>query len=230
MIVSAIIPVAGKGKRFGGLVPKQYMDIHGQPAIALTLQKFVSLAEIDHGVVVVADDEKENTRKVLSHIDGFENKFEIVTGGKERQDSVYCGIQKISPETDIVIVHDGVRPLVSSALILESIKTAAEYGACVVGVPVKETIKQVENDTVIKTLPRDLLWQIQTPQSFKYSILKKAHEQAKAADFYSTDESALVEWIGYPVRVIRGEYTNIKLTNMEDLELVRTIIRKGWVK
>jgi 2-C-methyl-D-erythritol 4-phosphate cytidylyltransferase len=230
MIVSAIIPVAGKGKRFGGSVPKQYMDIHGQPAITITLQKFVSLNEIDHGVVVVAEDEQEKTHKLLNHIDGFQSKFEIVPGGKERQDSVYCGIQKIAPETDIVIVHDGVRPLVTSALILESIKTAAQYGACVVAVPVKETIKQVQNDTVIKTIPRDLLWQIQTPQSFRYSIIKKAHEQAKAADFYSTDESALVEWIGYPVRIVRGDYANIKLTNMEDLELARTIFRKGWRK
>ena len=167
MVVSAIIPVAGQGKRFGGSVPKQYMDINGQPAIALTLQKFASLAEIDHGVVVIAKDEEENTRRILKHIKGFKNKFEIVTGGKKRQDSVYCGLQHISPDTDVVIVHDGVRPLVTSSIILESIKSAAKYGACVVAVPVKDTIKQVENDVVIKTIPRDQLWQVQTPQSFK---------------------------------------------------------------
>ncbi len=227
MIISAIIPVAGRGLRFGGPIPKQYLSLNDQPIISITLRKFVSLAAINHGVVVAAQEEIEKTRHLLSKIEGFSDKFRIVTGSNERQDSVYQGLKNVPSETDIVIVHDGVRPLVTTEMIHNSIQTAAEYGACVVAVPVKETIKRVVNRQVLETIPRKELWQIQTPQTFRYHILNDAHERAKKAKYYSTDESALVEWCGYPVRVVKGAYSNIKITTEEDLKIARVFDQEG---
>ena len=226
MVVSAIIPVAGQGKRFGGKTPKQFLKIGGQPIIEITLQKFISLDEINHGVVVVAESEIDSSRNLFRHIDGFDEKFKIISGGVERQDSVYSGIKNIPPDTDIVVVHDGVRPLVSSQLISKSIQTAVETGACIAALPVKDTIKRVKHGTVLETIPRDRLWQVQTPQTFKYSILREAHEKARETDFYSTDESALVEWNGHPVKIILGEYSNIKITSTVDLELSRLLYQE----
>jgi len=230
MNVSAIIPVAGQGKRFGGKTPKQFQKIGDQSIIEITLRKFVSLDEISHGVVVVSDSDVDFSRNLFRQIDGFENKFKIVIGGKKRQDSVYNGLKIIPSDTDIVVVHDGVRPLVSSQLITKSIQTAFATGACIAAIPVKDTIKRVQNDTVIETIPRDHLWQVQTPQSFRYSVLKEAHEKAKKTGFYSTDESSLVEWNGHPVNIILGEYSNIKITTKIDLELSLLLYEKESLK
>jgi len=226
MTVSAIIPVAGQGKRFGGKTPKQFLKIGEQSIIEMTLKKFISLADINHGVVVVPENEIDFSEKIFRQIIGFDQKFKITSGGEERQDSVFNGLNKIPPDTDIVVVHDGVRPLVSSQLISQSIKTAIKTGACIAALPVKETVKRVENGTVIETIPRDQLWQVQTPQTFKYSVLKEAHERARMMTYYSTDESALVEWNGHPVSVIPGEFKNIKITTTADLELARLLYQK----
>jgi 2-C-methyl-D-erythritol 4-phosphate cytidylyltransferase len=227
MTISVIIPVAGRGVRFGGPIPKQYLNLNDLPIISLTIEKFVSLAAINFGVVVAAREEIENIRCLLSEIEGFSEKFQIVAGGNERQDSVYQGLKSIPSETDVVIVHDGVRPLVTAEMIHTSIQTASEFGACVMAVPVKETIKRVADQQVLETIPRNELWQIQTPQTFKYQILMDAHERAKKANFYSTDESALVEWCGYPVRVIMGAYSNIKITTEDDLAIARIFEQEG---
>ena len=226
MIVSAIIPVAGQGRRFGGKTPKQFLKIGSKSIIEITLQKFVSLDEINHGVIVVPENEIDLSENIFRNISGFDKKFKIIGGGKERQDSVYNGLENIPPDTDIVVVHDGVRPLVSSQLISKSIKSAVETGACIAALPVKDTIKRVENGIVKETIPRDQLWLVQTPQTFKYSILKEAHEKARKIDYYSTDESSLVEWNQHPVYVIPGEFSNIKITTMADLELSRLLYQK----
>ena len=228
MIVSAIIPVAGQGKRFGGETPKQFMNIGGKPIIEITLQKFVSHNEIKHGVVAVSENEMKFSENIFQHIDGFDKKFEIIIGGKERQDSVINGLDCLPPNTDIVVVHDGVRPLVSPQLISLSIKTAFETGACVAALPLYDTIKRVENDTVLETIPRENLWQVQTPQSFKYSVLKEALEKARNGNFYSTDESSLVELNGHPVKIILGEYHNVKITTKADLKLSQLLYKNVW--
>ncbi|TFG94663.1 MAG: 2-C-methyl-D-erythritol 4-phosphate cytidylyltransferase, partial [Calditrichales bacterium] len=167
---------------------------------------------------------------ILSKLSGFKEKFSIVIGGKERQDSVYNGLQALPSQSEIVVVHDGVRPFVSPHLLLQSIQTASEFGACVAAVPVKDTIKRVAEGRVIETVPREELWQIQTPQTFRFSILKDAHEKARKSTYYSTDESSLVEWAGYPVRIVQGDYFNIKLTTMEDLLFSRMLLAEGHVK
>jgi len=229
MNISAIIPVAGRGKRFGGPLPKQYLDLNGQPVICLTMRVFVDLPEITGGVVVAAADEVDRLSATLGKIDGFSTKFRIIEGGKERQDSVYSGLQQIPSTTDIVIVHDGVRPLITPSILIKSIEAADRYGACAVAVPVKETVKKVEKNKVVETLPRANLWLAQTPQTFRYSILKKAHEQAHRSGFYSTDESALVEWAGYAVQVVPGAYSNIKITTREDLKMACILLEERWI-
>ena len=227
MTVSAIIPVAGQGIRFGGKTPKQFLKIGNQSIIEITLKKFISLVEINHGIVVVPENDIGFSEKKFRQIIGFDQKFKITSGGEERQDSVYNGLNNIPPDTDIVVVHDGVRPLVSSQLISQSIKTAVNRGACITALPVKDTIKRVENGTVMETIPRDNLWQVQTPQAFKYSLLKESHEKARVMNYYSTDEAALVEWNGHPVTVIPGEFNNIKITTTADLELARLLYQKA---
>ena len=230
MLVSAIIPVAGHGKRFGGGIPKQFLKIGNQTIAEITLQKFVSIAEINSGVVVVSETDRSISENLFRTIEGFEKKFKIVIGGRERQDSVYNGLKVIPPATEIVVVHDGVRPLVSSHLIINSIQSAIKTGACITAIPVKDTIKRVNDSKVLETIPREDLWQIQTPQSFRYDILIEAHEKARKANYYSTDESALVEWSGHQVTIIPGEPQNIKITTPADLDLGRfyyNFTRKG---
>ncbi len=226
MIVSVIIPVAGQGKRFKGTIPKQYLNIYGQSIIAITVQKFIALDIITYGIIVAAENEIENTASLLNKLPGFSDKFKIVAGGKERQDSVFQGLQNIPPDTDIVVVHDGVRPLISSKIIIESIKMTEISGACVVAVPVKDTIKRVTGGRVIETLPREDLWQVQTPQVFKYPILKAAHDAALSEGYYSTDESALVEWMGHTVKIVHGEYSNIKITTEDDLNFAQLFYKE----
>jgi 2-C-methyl-D-erythritol 4-phosphate cytidylyltransferase len=221
MIVSAIIPVAGQGKRFGGDTPKQFLKIGNQTVIEVTLNKFITLAEIDYGVVVVNESERSTLEDQFSQIDGFDQRFSIIDGGLERQDSVYNGLKNIPPGTDIVVVHDGVRPLVSSRLIGNSIQIAKNTGACIAALPVQDTIKRVKSYIVQETISRKDLWQVQTPQTFQYEILMDAHEKARKENYYSTDESALVEWNGHPVTITPGEHQNIKITTSADLELCR---------
>jgi len=220
MKICAIIPVAGHGERFASKIPKQYHEIYGQPIITITLRKFLAIEEISSGIVVAAPEEVKHIESILQVLEGFKEKYKIVVGGKQRQDSVYNGLKSIGSEMDIVIVHDGVRPLVSKQIIMASIRSAEKYGACITAVPVKDTIKRVQNNKVLSTLFRDDLWQVQTPQTFHYNILKKAHEQAKLKKFYSTDEAGLIEWLGYPVNVIPGEYKNIKVTTADDIKLI----------
>ena len=230
MKVSAIIPVAGQGKRFRGTIPKQYLEIDGQSIVAITMQRILSIFDTIKGVVVVAKTEIERAASLLNTIEGFKDNFKIVIGGPERQDSVYNGLINLDSDTDIVIVHDGVRPLVSQHILKESIRVATKTGACIAAIPVKDTIKRTYDNKIIETVSRSNLWYAQTPQTFKYSILFQAHKLAKAEKFYATDESALVEHMGYPVSVIEGDCRNIKITTVEDLEMVHMLIRNGAFK
>lgn len=221
MNICAIIPVAGRGERFASKLPKQYHEINGQPIIAITLQKFLSIEDISRGIVVAAPEEIDRIESILQVLDGFKERFQIIVGGEQRQDSVYNGLMSINSKIDIVIVHDGVRPLVSNKIIMESIRSAEKYGACITAVPVKDTIKRVQNNKVLTTLAREDLWQVQTPQTFQFNILKNAHEQAKLKNYYCTDEAGLVEWVGHPVHVITGDYNNIKVTTADDIKLIK---------
>ena len=153
----------------------------------------------------------------------------MVEGGKERLYSVYNGLRKLYPQTDIVVIHDGVRPFVSIKLIENSIAAAAKFKAVGVAVPVKDTIKVVGNGNIIKTTPkRENLWAMQTPQSFNYDLIMDAYEKALCDGFYGTDDTVLVERMGLPVKVIEGAYENIKITTPEDIIFAETFVALGY--
>jgi 2-C-methyl-D-erythritol 4-phosphate cytidylyltransferase len=227
--VAAIIPVAGKGKRFGGAQPKQYCKLGAYSILYHTLSNFLSVDKINLLVVVVSAGESERTKALLGSEGVDLNRLVFVEGGRERQDSVANGLDILPEEIDIVSVHDGVRPFIKPEIIRSSIAVAERDGACIVAVPVKDTIKEVKQNRVLKTLPRENLYQVQTPQTFKSTILKSAHKKAAREKYYTTDESALVEWAGYPVTIVPGEYRNIKITTQEDYQFALQLL-KGEAK
>ena len=223
MKVAVIIPAAGVGKRLPGKIAKQFLEIHGKPIICWTVNRFLSLDTLSAGILVVHQDEVERTRQLFAADQNFKKKFNIIVGGDHRQDSVFNGLSQLSEDTDIVLVHDGVRPLISREIIMESIRVAAENGACITAVPVKDTVKRVRENQVLETIPREQVWQVQTPQTFSYEIIYRAHQQARQLKYYATDEAALLEWLGIPVSVIRGDYRNIKITTREDMIMAESL-------
>ena len=227
MKVAAIIPVAGSGKRFAGTQPKQFTEISGRPVIAITLTTIISVGEIGRIMVVCAADAVEQITAITGTISGFSRKGSITRGGKERQDSVYNGLKQLDEDTEIVLVHDGVRPFVSPEILVNSIGVAQRDGACVAAVRAKDTIKRVRENRVLETLERDELWHVQTPQTARYAWLMAAHAAARRAGYYTTDEAALLEWQGYPVQVIDGDDINIKITTPEDMKLARLIYEES---
>ena len=223
MKVSAIIPAAGQGLRLGGKVPKQFLHLDGKPILGHTLDAFQNSGLIDTIILVVPESEIDETRAQWLNNPPLVKK--IVAGGKQRQDSVSNGFKELASDTDIVLVHDGVRPFISSSMIGEAIAAAKEYGAAITAIPVNDTIKQVdESDLVEQTLNREKLRRVQTPQAFKYDLLKKAFAKAGADSYYGTDEASLIEYLQEPVKIIIGSELNIKITRKEDLVLAEQIL------
>lgn len=216
MTIFAIIPAAGLGKRFGA--QKQFLELAGKPILIHTLLAFEHSPAIDGVCVVVPKAEIENVRGMVAKYD-LKKISLIVAGGKERQDSVRLGFQSLSP-CDFVIVHDGVRPLITPDLIQKVLSAAETYEAAIAALPVKETIKRADAKGSVKiTIDRDRLWSIQTPQAFRHKIFKKAVEKSLKDGFLGTDESSLVERLGKKVKMVEGDPYNIKVTRPEDLKL-----------
>lgn len=224
--VTAIIAAAGMSNRMKSKINKQFININGKPILAHTLEKFQRCRYIDEIIVVAREDEINYCKKEVVKRYGFNKVTKIVRGGKERQDSVYNGILALNEKTDIVVSHDGARPFVKIKNIVDSIKGAVEYGACVVGTPVKDTIKFVKNGEEIDSTPnRDILWAAQTPQSFKREILMEGYRKAIEDNFVGTDDSVLVERLGIQVKIIMGSYENIKITTPEDIIIAESILK-----
>jgi len=226
----AIIPAAGQGKRAKTGLRKQFLPLNGKPVLAHTIARFEE-ADAVNGVIVVVP--KGLIRYCKEHIVekyGFSKVFKVVIGGKTRQDSVRNGIDAILEGCSIVLVHDGVRPLVSRGHIRESIEYAKRYGAAIVAVRARETIKIASNElTVLKTLDRAGIWLAQTPQVFRYQIIKDAYNLAYQHNFYGTDEAALVERLGIQIKIVEGSYRNIKITTRKDIGIAEIIMKgKGW--
>lgn len=217
----AIIPAAGQGKRFGGA--KQFQLLAGKPLFLHAVETFESSPLITGICLPVPEAEIEPVRKWIEKT-SFKKILKIVPGGQERQDSVKKGFEAIPP-SDLIIVHDGVRPLVTRDLIEKTIQGAQEFGGCVVGLPLKETTKRVDPKMFItETVDRNTLWSIQTPQAFRYEIFQKAIEKAEIDHFLVTDEAMLVERIGVKVKVIEGSPYNIKITTPEDLRIAESFL------
>lgn len=230
--VTAIVPAAGLGRRFGPGTNKPFQILKGKPLIVWSLETLESVKEIEEIIPVIKKGDREKGVAVFKEHNLSKVK-KIAPGGKERQDSVYNGIKLIEDRDNIVLIHDGARPFIDKDLVEKAIeellisstphlakegkKGLKGFDGVVLGVPVKDTIKEVNEGFVKKTLQRDVLWAIQTPQVFLCSSLATAFEKAIREGFYSTDDAALVEKYGGKIRVIMGSYRNMKITTPEDL-------------
>jgi 2-C-methyl-D-erythritol 4-phosphate cytidylyltransferase len=216
--VAVIIVAAGEGRRFG--FAKQFALLKGKPVLDWCLDKFEAHKRVEEIVLVLKDDsEKEKYLKRYGKI------VAVARGGERRQDSVLSGFRQIDPEkAAIVLVHDGVRSLVSEDLIDRVIAATQEKGAVVPAVPVKDTIKLVEGKEVSQTLDREKLFKVQTPQGFFHHTLKAALDKAQEDNFYGTDEASLVERTGERVCVVQGDPKNIKITTPDDLSIAEVLL------
>lgn len=220
-----VIVAAGTGSRMKMGINKQFIKLEGKEIIAYTIEKFYNNSNIEDIVVVVKEDESEFFKKEILDKYNFKN-IKIAYGGKERQDSVYNGLKLLDKKCDVVLIHDGARPFVSDKIIYNCIEEVKEHKAIVVGVPVKDTIKIIDNDkNIVDTPNRSVLWAVQTPQTFDYNILLDAYKDAFKSGFYGTDDAMLVERIGYKVKMVEGSYNNIKITTKEDLSVGSQILK-----
>jgi 2-C-methyl-D-erythritol 4-phosphate cytidylyltransferase len=223
--LGVVIVAAGKGSRMRTAVSKQYLELGGRPILVHTLQLFQNIQEVEQIVLVVGEEDLERCRKYVSDY-GLTKVEQVLAGGQERQDSVCQGLRALSPATEWVLVHDGVRPFAAPDQILACWHKAMEHEAAVLAVPVKDTIKVVDAAGQIQSTPdRKSLWAIQTPQAFRVSLLQEAHERAKRQGFVGTDDAMLVERMGKPVHVVEGDYYNIKITTPEDLPWAEWILQ-----
>lgn len=222
---TVIIVAAGSGKRMKSAIAKQYIELKGRSILSYTIETFEKSNNIDEIVLVTNSSSLDFVKNEIIDVFGFKKVKCVVEGGKERQDSVYNGLKQVSSDTDVVLIHDGVRPFVDDNCIAELESVAMEYGACVLGAPVKDTIKVCDTDkNIIDTPKRDTLWLAQTPQCFKYSVITEAYNKAMDDGFYGTDDSMLVERLGIKIKMVEGDYNNIKITTPEDLYIGEVIL------
>lgn len=213
-----IVVAAGRSQRFG--LDKLKIYIKGKSVLDRTLERLELHPEIDEIILVVNEESiKQNDYKEYPKV------TKVVKGGLKRQDSMTAGFREIKPDPEsLVLIHDGARPLVKKALVSRIIKAAKEKGAAVPVVPIQDTIKSVKEERVTKTLRREELYRCQTPQGFRYSVLKPALERALNEGYSATDEASLVERMGGRVIVVPGDYTNIKVTYPEDIKIAEAFL------
>ena len=217
----AVVAAGGRGERMGG--PKQYMHLAGRPLFLWSLQTLAGCPEVDGVVLVAPPDDLDRVRGLTGDFPGLQ----VVAGGETRQESVWLGLQCVPGDTDWVVVHDAARPLLAGKDLLAVLAAARSFGAGVLAVPVKDTVKTAGADGLVKeTLPRDNLWSVQTPQVFRYDWLLAAHRRARRDGVTAYDDAALLEMDGKPVKLVSGSYDNIKVTTPEDL-LVAGILMGG---
>ena len=224
MKVGAIIPAAGRGKRIGASVPKQFLEIQGRPLLHHTLTVFASCKLIDYVVLVMPPTDVDEMGE--DWLNKYEIVREVVVGGEQRQDSVYNGFNSLEEGTDIVVVHDGVRPFTTPQMITATVEAAQQHGAAITAIPVSDTVKQAADGFVKQTVSRDGLWRVQTPQAFQCGLLQQAFKKAKKDSYYGTDEGSLVEYLGERVKVVPGSELNIKITRKEDLVLGESLLSR----
>lgn len=226
-----ILVMAGRGERFGGPVPKAFVLLDDEPLWLHAQRPFSSLPACKGLVLVVPPDRVESlAEEVSEHV---EIDFAVVAGGARRQDSVRLGVAALEElfdeselaDVDVIAVHDGARPLVESDLVLAVVQAAQEFGAALAAVPALDTVKEVSSDHFVFDTPdRRHMWQAQTPQCFRRELIRRAHDLAVEENVTATDDAALVESLGLPVRVVRGGRWNLKVTEPSDLAVARTVL------
>ncbi len=225
MSVSIIVPAAGKGSRMNTSAAKQFLTLRGIPVIVHLLKRIDMLDEVSGIIVALHEKELDNFNKIIKNT-AVTKRVRTVTGGNTRQESVRAALNLVDAGSELVMVHDAARPLVTPAILRDAIAKTKELGATAAAVPVKDTIKEVEGGVVTKTLDRSRLYAIQTPQTFLYEIITQAHENAVKNGITGTDDAALVEKNAQKVFVISGSYDNIKITTNEDIDLAESILHK----
>ncbi len=223
--VVAIVPAAGLSKRFGPGTNKPFQNLSGKPIIVWSLEILEAVVDIAEIIPVLKNEDMEHGAKVFEE-NSLSKIKKIAPGGRERQDSVYNGLKLIEDKNCIVLIHDGVRPLIEKGLIEKAIRELKGFDGVALGVPLKDTIKEAEDGIIKKTLRRDSLWAIQTPQVFPYKNILTAYEKAMKEGFYSTDDAALIERYGGKIKVTMGSYKNIKITTPEDLAIAEFLLSR----
>lgn len=224
---TAIILAAGQGKRMGTKIQKQYLEIDGKPILYYSLQAFEQSELIDEIVLVVGDGQIDYCQKQMVSKYGFKKVKAIVEGGKERYHSVANGLREV--EEGYVFIHDGARPFVTEEILQRAYDEVIKHRACVVGMPVKDTIKIADENGFAKVTPdRNLLWQVQTPQAFETSIIKEAYKKLMESDTINVTDDAMVaeQMLGVKVKLVVGSYENIKITTPEDLKIAEFFLQK----
>jgi 2-C-methyl-D-erythritol 4-phosphate cytidylyltransferase len=223
MNVSAILVAAGAGTRMGGSTPKAFLPVAGIPLLAHALQTIGALPTVRSLILVVPGNRRVDAMSIVAERRHLHAAVEIVAGGAERQDSVVAGLAYID-DAELVVVHDAARPFATPELFTRCIEAAAEFGAAIAALPASDTVKRVGADDIVQeTIERSAIWLAQTPQVFRVDLLRRAFEAAARESFIGTDEAAVVERLGFRVRVVPGEAANRKLTTPED------IIWANWV-
>ena len=223
---ACLIMAAGKGSRMKSDVKKQFLKLNDVPILALTISKFDLCDKVDM-IVVVAPKDDIKTCSDLCKEHCKKTAYSVIEGGKERYNSVYNGIKFLENKCRYVMIQDGVRPFVTEEIITKTLTEAEKYGACIPVVEVKDTIKEVDsNGIVVKTLKRSSLRAVQTPQTFKYDLIKNAYENLPS-DADVTDDASVIEISGGKVKAVEGSYDNIKITTVEDLKSGLAILNKG---
>ena len=237
--VIAVVPAAGLGKRFGADANKPFLLLGGKPLIIWPLEVLESIPDIVEIIPALKPGDMEQGQRVFEEY-GLKKIKKIAPGGKERQDSVYNCLKLIQDKDSIVMIHDGVRPLIEKNIVedalkelgpdRQAIKDKGGFDGVVLAVPVKDTIKVIQDMFVTRTLKRESIRAIQTPQIFPYEVILKAYDRAMKEGLYSTDDSALVERYGGKVRIVMGSYRNIKITTQEDLVIAEAFLRDSSIK
>lgn len=216
--VTVIIVAAGEGQRFGA--PKQFVPLADKPVLEWCIESFETHVQVAQIILVLMSDVQKK-----EFMERYKKVTHVVTGGEHRQDSVFAGFNQIDPsETEYVLIHDGVRPLVSHELISRVIHAAMENGAAIPVIPVEDTVKLVEGNKILDTLDRTKIRRGQTPQGFSYQVLRTALSRARDEEYFGTDEATLVERIGGEVSLVEGDPKNIKITTPDDLRIAEALI------
>jgi 2-C-methyl-D-erythritol 4-phosphate cytidylyltransferase len=222
MKIVALIAAAGKGKRMNARISKPFIPIFGKPILAYTIEKFEKCKLIDKIYLAVNSEEKELCSRDIIIKYNFTKVQELIDGGETRQDSIFNGLKALDKDTDIVVIHDGARPLIEETIIQDSIEKAQKYGAAIAAIPIKDTVKKSGN------LNREEIWRAQTPQTFKYDLILPAYHKAYKDKYLATDDAAILERYGHKVKLIIGSEENIKITTPFDIIVAENFLKKGF--
>ena len=229
---TAIVLAAGKGTRMNSKIQKQFLEVEGKPVIYYSLKCFQESPLIRDIILVTGEESLSYCKEEIVKRFGFSKVKKVTAGGKERYDSVYAGLCACD-NTDYVLIHDGARPFVTEEILERTFLSVKETGACVVGMPAKDTIKISDRNKMVESTPaREKVWLVQTPQAFRYSLIKESYESIRCKDMSGiTDDAMIVEQeSGVKVALVHGSYENLKITTPEDLIIAEAFLRCGIVK